>query len=111
MSRPEHIVRRFQQTMGDSWWWRRYADLVDRRQEDGYKPFDKKLAGEYTTRWNRYKYGPHGRPPGLPGTVKLGTVPGAERPPMTPRPPGMTRQQHRRLYREACKIAGVLYKE
>lgn len=112
MSRSEHIVRRFQRTMGDSWWWRRYADLVDRRQGDGsFKSFDKKTADHgYVSKRNRYKYGPMGKPPGVTGTIKFNTVAG-ERPPMTPRPPGMTRQMHRRLYREACKIAGVPYRD
>lgn len=33
--------------------------------------------------------------------------PGSPSPEMLPRPEGMTRQAHRRLFREACKIAGV----
>jgi hypothetical protein len=74
MSRPDHIVSRFQSTMGDSWWWRRYADLIDRKNGDGtYKPFEG---------WT-------------PAPVE--------------RPPGMTRQAQRRLYREACKVEGVSF--
>jgi len=32
-------------------------------------------------------------------------------PPALPRPAGMTRQQHRRLYRETCKLAGLPWRK
>jgi hypothetical protein len=37
--------------------------------------------------------------------------PGTPAPQMLPRPEGMSRQVHRRLFREACKIAGVDYRD
>lgn len=102
MSRPDHIVNRFQTTMGDSWWWRRYADLTDRRNEDGtFKPFDPKAAAQYETRWQRLRGG-RSRQPTLVHQKAEDTSP----PEMLPRPEGMTRQQHRAAYRAACKLAG-----
>lgn len=85
MSRPDHIVERFQKTMGARWWWRRYADLVDRRQPDG-------------TITPRQK--PEAKPADPPFPY----------PSMLPREPDMSRQVHRALYRKACKIAGVDYR-
>lgn len=108
MSNASHKVERFQSTMGDSWWWRRVADLVDRRSEDGVEKFDyQKAIGEYVTRWQRYRTKRHtelGIQPQPPVYVKIH---GAEKPEMLPRPEGMSRQMHRRLYRETCKLAGV----
>jgi hypothetical protein len=102
MSRVDHNIERFKATMGDSWWWRRFADLVDRKQEDGtYKPFDYANATRgFVTKWRRLR----GTLPKEPVRI---VQPDATKPEMLPRPEGMTRQAHRRLYRETCKLAGV----
>lgn len=39
------------------------------------------------------------------------TAPKRVMPDMLPRPEDMTRQTHRRLFREACKLAGVSYRD
>ncbi len=113
MSRTEHIINRFQATLGESWWWRRYADLADRRNEDGtYKPFDYQAASRLMmTRRNRRKYAAQ-IAKGLPIEHRLPYRASPKnkmdaKVPMVERPEGMTRQTQRRLYREACKIAGV----
>lgn len=91
-------IKRFQDNLGHSWWWRRFADLVDRKNEDGtYRPFDFEAAVQA-----------QGQLDGVLTTKPIRIrQPGAEAPPMLARPEGMTRQQHRRLYRESCKLAGV----
>jgi hypothetical protein len=115
MSRPDHIVSRFQSTMGDSWWWRRYADLIDRKNGDGtYKPFDGQAARRLMmTKRNRRKYAKqiaaglpieHKLPFKHPKPITEGWTPAP-----VERPPGMTRQAQRRLYREACKVEGVSF--
>ena len=71
-----------QHRQGDGWWRMRFADLVERKRPDG-------------------TYVPRGKP------VVPAFMPQHSKAPMLPRPPGMTRQMHRRLYREACKLAGV----
>ena len=110
MSRMDRKIERFQTTMGDSWWWRRLADLVDRRP-DGKTVMDKfdyaKAIGDYVTKWQRYRTERHklvGAQPSPPIHIKIA---GASKPEMLPRPEGMSRQTHRRLYRETCKLAGV----
>jgi hypothetical protein len=70
---------------GDTWWGEKLADLVDRRKPDGtYEPV-KRAA---------------------PKLVRTPT-----KPPMAARPPGMTRQVQRSIYRRMCKDAGVPWRE
>ncbi len=71
---PHHV-------QGSQWWRTRFADLADRKNNDGTVTPRKKA----------------------PKTAALVRP----APKMLERPPGMTRQQQRRLFREACKIAGV----
>lgn len=76
-----HHGRLPRHSQGSTWWRDRFANLVERRLPDGtYKPRDvppKAIAARRDT------------------------------PEMLPRPKGMTRQTQRRLFREACKFAGV----
>jgi hypothetical protein len=75
---------------GPTWWDSRYADLVERRvvtdREWGHSTIT------YTPRATRLK--PDPAPTGVAA-------------PMTERPVGMTRQVQRKLYRQACRIAGL----
>jgi hypothetical protein len=67
------------------WWPARFADLVDRRRSDGtYEPREKQMISI--------------EPPRIA-------------PQMLPRLGDMTRQTQRRLFREACKLAGVDYRD
>lgn len=113
MSRTEHMITRFQNTLGNSWWWRRFSDLVDRRNDDGtFRPFDGQSARRLVmTRRNHRKYSAQ-ISEGVPIEHKLpyrnapqGSLDAVV--PMVERPEGMTRQTQRRLYREACKMAGT----
>ncbi|MGN6106821.1 MAG: hypothetical protein ACTHU0_17060 [Kofleriaceae bacterium] len=69
-------------TQGNTWWRTRFADLVDRR-----------ASGRVRMRR------PRADRPRVPP------------PEMLPRLEGMSRQVHRRLFREACAIAGVDYRD
>jgi hypothetical protein len=84
------VTYRGQHKQGAGWWRAQLADMVERRStitkkyghsEVTYKPRDRKVA---------------------PTIRPRGVVP--ER---LPRPDGITRQMHRRVYRQACKAAGV----
>lgn len=77
--------RRRPKKEADQRWKSRLADLVERRLPDGtYEAKPKPV---------------------------LATIPArSPRPQMLPRPPGMSRQVQRRLYREACKSAGVSWR-
>lgn len=111
MTRSDHIVYRFQETMGNSWWWRRKADLIDRKREDGtYKPFDYNANRFSLTHRNILKYGGSG-PIEVKQPYVIKPVGDIGVPPMMDRPVGMTRQTQRRLYRESCKVAGVPWKK
>lgn len=69
---------------GNNWWRSRFADLVDRKNTDGtVTPRAKAVLPTIT--------------PSKPEPERL------------PRPEGMTRQMHRRLYRVACVVGGVPY--
>lgn len=72
-----------QHSTGDQWWQDRFADLVDRKNDDGtIKP--RLVAAPKPVR-------------AMPRT----------KPSMVARPSGMTRQMQRALYRRTCKALGV----
>lgn len=70
---------------GGQWWRAKFADLADRKNDDG-------------------TIAPRNR-------IPTGTPLATPEPEMLERPEGMTRQQHRRLFREACKLAGVAWRK
>lgn len=76
-----------------TWWAMRYADLVERRivtdREHGHSDVT---------------YTPAEKPTRAPSRSY-------PRPVMTERPAGMSRQVQRKLYRMACKIAGVPWRD
>ena len=79
---------------GDGWWKVHYADLVERRVVT-----DREWGHSEVT------YQPRPRRP----IAARHTLP--ERPPMTARPEGMTRQRHRQLYRQLCKRLGIPWRK
>lgn len=102
-------VNRFLDQIADSWWWRRYSDLIDRKSNG--RGFDYKAAIDFQTRWQRLRYGDqvkNGLVFNKREPVRVAKV-GETTPPMLPRPENMTRQTHRRLFRQACKLAGAPY--
>jgi hypothetical protein len=101
MSRSDRRVDRFQNNMGKAWWWRRYADMLERRQDDGtYTPFDYNQAKQFLPKVKINAF------IGTGATYKV-KQPGAAVPEKLPRPADLTRQQHRSLFRKACKLQGV----
>jgi len=82
MSRFDRIVKR---GLVGPWWESRFADLVERRQPDG----------TYSKRERRMV------------TIEPPRI----APQILPRPSDMTRQAHRRLFREACRLSGVDYRD
>lgn len=66
---------------GNQWWRTRFADLVDRKNDDGTVT-------------------PRAKPKSIP-------APQTPAPERLPRPEGLARQTHRRLYRVAAKMSGV----